>query len=91
MKKMTLLFLVLCLYSRLTAQEINLSGVVLDIKSGAPLQGVEVSLTAHQLKATTDKQGKFTIVRSATRIPGRTGEDGVVKIKTQVLINKYSR
>ena len=74
-------FLSLC--SLITAQEIHLSGTVLDIKSGAPLQGVEVSLTAHQLRDTTDEQGKFTIVRAATRKSGRTGEDGVVKIKTQ--------
>ena len=81
--RIKLLFPVLCLCSLITAQEINLSGTVLDIKSGAPLLGVEVSLTAHQLKDTTDEQGKFTIVRAATQISGRTGEEGVVKIKTQ--------
>ena len=82
-QKIKLLLPVLSLCSLITAQEINLSGTVLDIKSGAPLQGVEVSLTAHQLKDTTDEQGKFTIVRAATRLSGRTGEDDVVKIKTQ--------
>ena len=81
--KIKLLLPVLSLCSLITAQEINLSGTVLDIKSGSPLQGVEVSLTAHQLKDTTDERGKFTIVRAATRISGRTEEDGVVKIKTQ--------
>ncbi len=83
MKKITLLFLVLSSCSWLTAQEINLSGTVLDIKSGEPLSGVEVSLSAYQLKVTTNEQGKFSIVGAVTRTSGRAGEDGIVKIKTQ--------
>ncbi len=66
--RIKILFLVLYLCSLITAQEINLSGIVLDIKSGAPLQGAEVSLTDHQFKDTTDERGKFTIVGAATRI-----------------------
>ena len=82
-----LLLPVLCLCSQLTAQEINLSGTVLDIKSGAPLQGVEVSLAAHQLKDTTDEQGKFTIVRAATRRSDRTGEPGAAeRLSTATLL-----
>ena len=71
-----LLFPVLCLCTLLKAQEINLSGTVLDIKSGAPIQGAEVSLTGHQLKDTTDEHGRFIIVRKATRI---SGSDASVK------------
>ena len=50
-----LLLPVLSLCSLLTTQDINLSGIILDIKSGAPLEGVEVSLIAQQLKDTTDE------------------------------------
>jgi polygalacturonase len=51
-----------------TTQAINLSGTVLDIKSGVPLPGVEVSLAAAHVKAITDEQGRFTIFRAATPI-----------------------
>ena len=85
--RIKLLFSALCLCSLITAQEINLSGTVLDIKSGAPLQGAKVSLTGHQLKDTTDEQGKFTIVRAATRISVRTGEHGT-SVKDTLHVSK---
>lgn len=77
--KINLLLAVLSLCGLVKAQEINLSGTVLDIKSGVPLNGVEVSLTAHHLRDTTDEQGKFMIVRSVKGISAGKSEDGVGK------------
>ena len=55
-----------------TGEEISLSGTVLDIKSGVPVPGVEVSLAAFHLKEITDEQGRFTIFRTANRISDST-------------------
>jgi len=61
---------ILCLCHLLAAQEINLSGTVLDLKSGIPLPGVEISLSEHKLSDTTDKQGNFTLVSKGTPVVG---------------------
>jgi hypothetical protein len=66
----------LFLYCSLPAQEINLSGTIVDLKSGVPLQGAEVSLAGHHLRDISDDQGRFTIIRKAppdcgSDIPGK--------------------
>lgn len=66
--RIALLLTALYLCNLLSAQGISLSGTVLDMKSGLPLEGAEVSLVAHQLKTITDEQGKFTMISSDTRI-----------------------
>lgn len=53
-------------------QAIDISGVVKDASSGAPLPGFIVSLSAKGLHDTTDDKGEFHLLRTTARLADRS-------------------
>ena len=54
------------------SQPIDISGIVKDEASGAPLSGFVVSIAAKGLSDTTDTSGAFHLLKSATRVADRS-------------------
>ncbi len=67
-----LAFSVLFLCSLLPAQDISISGTIIDIKSGLPLQDAEVTLNGRKITTTTNQQGKFIILYKTFLESGNT-------------------
>ncbi|HLP40044.1 MAG TPA: hypothetical protein VK465_00935 [Fibrobacteria bacterium] len=57
-----------CLAAAAWSHPVDISGVVRDSASGAPLPGVVVTLTIPGLADTTDEAGRFHLFRSAVRL-----------------------
>jgi hypothetical protein len=60
------------LVSSSSGQAIDISGVVKDASSGAPLPGFVVSLSAKGLLDTTDDKGEFHLQQTTTRLADRS-------------------
>ena len=62
-----MLKIILISVSAVLAQEVQLSGTVVN-QAGVPLQGLEISLLNNQISDTTDAEGKFLLRKSATSV-----------------------
>ncbi len=67
-KKGSIFFLACCCYTMLMAQQVNVTGRVIDEEGGLPLAGVTISVKGQQIATTSNQEGVYTINAPASAV-----------------------